>query len=633
MIFEQFKRMKKLLLLFLITTNFYLITFAQQQVPEKATAAYFKAKDFGARTQWEEAIEELKRAIKIEPKYTQAKELLGEYYYVLKQYDNAVEVLENAATSKDFSSRSIFLLSEIYIKKNNGEKAKYYAEKYLEKPDKSPKAAVKAEQTILNVNFSTEAQKYPVPFNPKNLGSNINTSADEYFPYLLPDGKMFTFTRMFNRQEDLLYSSRNDTVFSPAISFGNQVNTDDNEGACTMDASGNFLFFTACNRMTGYGSCDIYYSKKTNGQWSVPQGIGKPINTANWEAQPSFSSDGRAMYFSSNRPGGYGGRDIWVSYLDENMKFSEPINLGPNINTKFDDQCPFIHADNQTLYFTSNGWPGMGNADIFISRKTDSSWTKAKNIGFPINTNSDDNGMTVSYDGKTAFISSNRDGGYGGLDLYSFDLPENVQPLKITYIKATVKDANTKKLLNVNYTIIDLETKKLLTEGYTTDGRFFATVELGKNTAFQVQKEGYLFYSQNINLKENTSQAKPYELEILLMPISVNSKITLNNVFFDFDKSNLKPESFVELDKLVELLKKNPTVKIEISGYTDDKGDEKYNQVLSQKRAESVMDYLIQKGIDKIRLTAKGYGETQPIAPNDTEENKAKNRRTELKVL
>jgi outer membrane protein OmpA-like peptidoglycan-associated protein len=385
--------------------------------------------------------------------------------------------------------------------------------------------------------------------------------------------------------------------------------------------------------MTGYGSCDIYYSKKTNGQWSVPQGIGKPINTANWEAQPSFSSDGRAMYFSSNRPGGYGGRDIWVSYLDENMKFSEPINLGPNINTKFDDQCPFIHADNQTLYFTSNGWPGMGNADIFISRKTDSSWTKAKNIGFPINTNSDDNGMTVSYDGKTAFISSNRDGGYGGLDLYSFDLPENVQPLKITYIKATVKDANTKKLLNVNYTIIDLETKKLLTVGYTTDGRFFATVELGKNTAFQVQKEGYLFYSQNINLKENTSQAKPYELEILLMPISVNSKITLNNVFFDFDKSNLKPESFVELDKLVELLQKNPTVKIEISGYTDDKGDEKYNQVLSQKRAESVMDYLIQKGIDKIRLTAKGYGETQPIAPNDTEENKAKNRRTELKVL
>jgi outer membrane protein OmpA-like peptidoglycan-associated protein len=275
----------------------------------------------------------------------------------------------------------------------------------------------------------------------------------------------------------------------------------------------------------------------------------------------------------------------------------------------------------------------MGNGDIFVARKTDTGWTKAVNIGYPINTENDDNGMTVSYDGKTAFLSSSREGGFGGLDIYSFELPENVQPKKITYIKATVKDAVTKKLLNADYFIVDLETQKEIYKGNTPTGSFFVSIELGKNNALQVQKEGYLFYSQNINLKESTTQAKPYEMEVLLVPIASNNKITLNNVFFDFDKSDLKPESFVELDKLAELLKKNATVKIEIGGHTDNKGDTKYNQTLSQKRAESVVNYLIQKGIDKTRLSAKGYGETQPVAPNDTEENKAKNRRTEVKVL
>jgi outer membrane protein OmpA-like peptidoglycan-associated protein len=625
--------MKKLFLILLITNNFCLITLAQQQVAQKAMAAYFKAKDFGSRTQWEEGIVELQKAIKIQPDYTQAKELLGEYFFALKKYDDAIAILESSANDKDFSARSVFLLSEIFLKNNNGEKAKLYAEKYIARKDKVPNAAAKASQTILNANFAIEAKKNPVPFNPKNLGVAINTKANEYFPYLTPDGKVFTFTRMDGRQEDLFYANRDDSVFSNAMSYGNNVNTDDNEGASAMDAQGNFLFVTACNRMDGYGSCDIYYSVKQNNIWTAPQGIGKPVNTGAWEAQPSFSSDGSALYFASNRPGGFGGRDIWVSYLDTNMKLSEPKNLGPNINTKYDDQCPFIHADNQTLYFTSNGWPGMGNGDIYISRKTDTGWTKAVNIGYPINTENDDNGMTVSYDGKTAFLSSSRAGGFGGLDLYSFELPENMQPKKTTYIKAVVKDAKSKQLLNASYSIIDLDTKKEVYKGNTSNGKFFVSIELNKNDALQIQKEGYLFYSQNINLKETTTETKPYEIEVLLEPIAANSKITLNNVFFDFDKNELKQESFVELDKLADLLKKNPTVKIEISGHTDNKGDKKYNLTLSQKRAESVVNYLVQKGIAAARLVAKGYGDTMPIAPNDIEENKAKNRRTEVKVL
>jgi outer membrane protein OmpA-like peptidoglycan-associated protein len=623
------KNLTKLFTFFLLLTSCY--SYAQK-VPEKAMSSYFRAKDYGARTQYEEGIAELQYAIKVYPKYTQAKELLGEYFFALKKYDDAIATLEGCVNDSSFTARSMYMLSEIYLKTGNGEKAKIYAEKYLAMPNKVPKATAKAEQTVLNANFALEAKKHPVPFNPKNLGANINTNFGEYFPYLTPDGKILAFTRMQNNQEDLYLAQKTDSGFTNAISFGNNINSYENEGAESMNADGSILFFTSCNKFDGYGSCDIYFSTKTNGEWSEPKGIGKPINSNNWEAQPSFSSDAKALYFASNRPGGFGGRDIWVSYLDENMKLGEPINLGPNINTKYDDQCPFIHADNQTLYFTSNGWPGIGNADIFIARKEDTGWTKAVNIGYPINTETDENAMTVSYDGKTAFLSSNRAGGLGGLDLYSFDLPENLQPKKTTYIKAIVKDAKSKQLLNATYSIVDLETKKEIYKGNTTAGSFFVNIEANKNYALNVQKEGYLFYSQNINLTATTS-TKPNQLEVLLEPISSNNKIVLNNVFFDFDKTDVKPASFVELDKLVELLQKNPTIKIEISGHTDNKGDDLYNQTLSQKRAESVVNYLTQKGILKTRLVAKGYGKTQPVAPNDTEENKAKNRRTEVKIL
>ena len=620
----------------LILLSFYLLlstcySFAQQ-VPEKAMAAYFKAKDFGSRTQFEEGIEMLLLAIKTYPKYTQAKELLAEYYFALKIYNDAIATLESCAKEPDFTARSTYMLSEVYLKTGNGEKAKVYAEKYLLMSNKAPNATAKAEQTVRNANFAIEAKKHPVPFNPKNLGATINTVNNEYFPYLTPDGKLLSFTRMQNNQEDLYIAKKTDTGFANAFSFGANINSYENEGAETMNSEGTILFFTSCNKFDGYGSCDIYYSRKDNGGWTDPQGIGKPINSGAWEAQPSFSADAKAMYFASNRAGGFGGRDIWVSYLDENMKFGEPVNLGPNINTKLDDQCPFIHADNQTLYFTSNDWPGMGNADIFMARKTDTGWTTAVNIGYPINSETDDNAMTVSYDGKTAFLSSNRAGGFGGLDLYSFDLPENMQPKKTTYVKAIVKNAKTKQLLNAAYSIVDLDSKKEIYKGNSIAGSFFVSIEANKNYALSVQKEAYLFYSQNINLVVSTS-TKPYEIEVLLEPILTNNKIVLNNVFFDFDKAELKPESFIELDKLVELLQKNPTIKIEIAGHTDNKGDKKYNQTLSQKRAETVVNYIVKKGIAITRLTAKGYGDTTPIAPNDTEENKAKNRRTELKVL
>jgi outer membrane protein OmpA-like peptidoglycan-associated protein/Tol biopolymer transport system component len=619
----------------ILSFGFLLLTFGlySQQVSEKAMAAYFKAKEYGSKTQWEEGIVELQKAIKIEPKYTQAKALLAEFHFALKQYDEVIGVLEPCIQEKDLPVHSIFVLSEAFLRKQNPEKAKQYAALYLEQPVKNPTAVRKAEQTVRNVEFAAAAKKNPVPFSPKNLGATINTPYLEYFPYMTPDGKWLAFTRMQQNQEDLYIAQKTDTGFAMAVSFGDVINTDDNEGAETMNADGSLLFFTACNRRDGYGSCDIYFSQKINSKWITPMGIGKPVNTGAWEAQPSFSSDGRSLYFTSNRKGGFGGKDIWMSYLDDQMRWSEPQNLGPEINTVNDDQCPFIHADNQTLYFTSNGWPGMGGGDIYFSRKTDTGWTKAENLGYPINTENDDNALTVSFDGKTAFLSSSREGGFGGLDIYSFELPENAKPQRTTYIKALVKDKQSRQLLNANYIVTDLETGNEIYKGTTPGGSFFVSILSDKNYGLQIQKDNYLFYSQNVNLKEIATQLKPYELEIFLEPLTVNSKIVLNNVFFDFDKSELKSASYGELDKLAELLQKSPQVKIEIGGHTDNVGDKKYNLSLSQKRADSVVSYLVQKGIASARLIAKGYGDTLPVAANDTEENKARNRRTEVKVL
>lgn len=606
---------------------------AEQKIPEKALASYFKARDYAARTQWEEGIDELKKAIKIYPEFTAAKALMAEFYYSLRQYDDAIAILEACDSASDFPPHSLFFLSELYLRKGNGVKAREFAERYLAQAKVNPKAQIKAEQTIRNAIFAEDAKKHPVPFTPKNLGPNINSSNWEYFPYLTPDGKLLAFTRLIHNQEDLYIAKRTKDGFSLAEPFGDNINSEqDNEGAETMNADGNLLFFTACNRFDGLGSCDIYFSQMVNGHWSDPQGIGKPVNSGSWEAQPSFSSDGRSLYFASNRPGGLGGKDIWVSYLSDNMQWSEPQNLGPSINTIYDDQCPFIHADNQTLYFTSNGWPSIGSGDIFVSRKTDTGWTKPVNLGYPINTENDDNGLTVSYDGKMAFLASNRENGLGGLDIYAFELPENVKPQKVTYVRGTVRDAKTKQPISAGYSLVDLDTRKEVYKGDSKNGSFFVSIIADKNYMLEVQKEKYLFYSQNINLKES-SQLHPYEQVITLEPIEVNSKMILNNVFFDFDKSDLDSISGLELDKVADLLQKNPTIRIEISGHTDNKGDDKYNLSLSQRRAESVVAYLLQKGIERSRMVAKGYGETQPVAPNDTDENRARNRRTELKII
>jgi outer membrane protein OmpA-like peptidoglycan-associated protein len=412
------------------------------------------------------------------------------------------------------------------------------------------------------------------------------------------------------------------------------VNTPQSEAAQNISQDGLWLVFTANNRPDGFGNYDLYISYLSPQGWSKAVNLGGRVNSDQWDSQPCLSPDKKDLYFSSQRFGGLGGRDIYVCHLQANGRWSEPENLGPGINTKGDDECPFIHADNQTLYFTSGGWPGYGANDLFFSRKNpDGSWSKPLNLGYPINTTSDEGTLFIAADGKTAYYASDRSDSKGGLDIYSFELRQDLRPTKTLWVKGVVTDKNTRKGIPSTVELTDLESKQVISAVQTDEtGNYFITLPVGKDYAFNVNRKGYLFYSDNF-LMSGRSPDSVYEKNIALQPIEVNASSVLKNIFFDVNKYELRPGSQVELERLVQLMIDNPTLKIEISGHTDNVGKPADNLLLSNNRAKAVVDFLVKKNIPASRLTVKGYGETKPVADNKTEEGRAMNRRTEMKVL
>ena len=362
--------------------------------------------------------------------------------------------------------------------------------------------------------------------------------------------------------------------------------------------------------------------------------MGPPVNGPGWDAQPCISADGRALYFSSIRQGTHGGSDIYVSYYDDKNGWSTPENLGDSINTQYDEMRPFIHPDGKTLYFSSNGWPGMGNFDIYMStKKADGTWSTPVDLGYPINTPGDELGIHITADGKRAYYASEQKDSYGQKDIYVFDMPAQFKPGYTTYVKGNVFDSETHDAIQANIQVYELESGKLFTT-FSSDklnGSFLSTLPAGKNYAVEVMKDGYLFYSQNISLADVKSAA-PFEINLSLRRIKVGEAVVLNNIFFESEKYELKPESHPELDVVQKMLDKNPSLKIEIGGHTDNTGTEEQNKLLSEKRAKSVYEYLVGKGVDAGRLSYKGYAASKPVASNNTNEGKAQNRRTEFVV-
>ncbi len=560
---------------------------------------------------------------------------------------NAINACKKLMTLEPNDYLNYYRIAIAYKNNMEYDLAKENYQKYLTSPKKlDPRRIADVNKEILNMDVCNTLIKNPVPFAPKNMGPSINTENGEYFPGLTLDNKNFYFTRLVGSnerrmQEDFYVSTAlTDSTWSVATPMPYPVNTPDNEGTISVTSDGKFIFYTACNRLNergepqGQGSCDLYFSIYNGGKWSNPVNLGIPINSGSWESQPSISSDGLTIYFTSARPGGFGGMDLYMSKFKDG-RFDLPINLGPEINTAGNEAAPFIHFDDNTLYFSSNGLLGLGNMDIFMSKKgPDGKFQKPVNIGYPINTGGEELGLIVDRKGEYGYITTNKPGGFGELDIYKFPLYPAIRPDPISYVKGKVFDAKTFEKIGAKVELTDLATGKIVTSIHSdkVTGEFLVILNANKNYMLNVDQTNYLFYSDNFSLKENKS-LEPYQIDVPLQKPEINIDVKLANIFFDVDRFEIKEESKPELDKLVLLLKKFPFMKIEIGGHTDNSGDKAKNITLSYNRAKAVKEYLVKAGIEITRLNAMGYGDTKPVADNKTIEGKALNRRTVFKVL
>lgn len=551
-----------------------------------------------------------------------------------KQYKDVILWSDKILSNNDDLPPFVFMMrGDAALQLQQYEIAKEAYEKLMAMANTPTSMRNKATKEYNTLNFQLEQMKSPQNIVLKNFSTDINTSLDEYYPVLTADGNTFIFTRMDGRQEDIyLAKNINNTWITSPV---DALNTSDNEGAATLSTDGKMIFFTACNRMDGLGSCDIFYAlQQGNGQWMNAGGIGKPINSSSWESQPFYHTQLRTLYFSAIKEGGSGARDIWYSSLDANNHWTTPVNMGAVINSSGDEETPFLHPDGVTLYFASTGHQGMGGKDIFMSRKNpDGTWTKPLNMGYPLNTPKDESGFFVSTDGKNAYIASARDSGKGRLDVYTFELPEIFRPQPASYLSLNIKDIETHKLLAANYQLMDIVADTKVFSGTTdNEGKIVTPLPAGKEYMLIIDKSNYLPYSENFAMITPKDYA-PYEKTIYLSPIKKGNTFILKNVFFAVNAYDLDSKSFAELDNLVDYLQKNPTLHLEISGHTDNTGNLQANKLLSENRAKSVVNYLISKGINANRLEFKGYGDTKPIADNATEEGKSQNRRTECKLI
>ena len=547
----------KRIAIFLLFIALSATAFAQH--PKKAVKAYESAEKAFQKRDYQKAHRELLKAVLADPNYAEAWLLEGEIGMEMEDYDLAMLGYENAlSTDSLLFPPSAITLARLYDKRSNYKREIALLQWYLSKDFGYTANDVTAKELLAKASFRDWAASHPVSFEPENLGSTINSSNDEYVNMLSFDGTQLLFTRKMpldnDYQKEFLFVSHlidNQWSEPQPLAFSN-FPQDVDPGAAFISADGKKLYLTGCG-WSRDSSCDIYVSEWKDGRWAMPKPLSEGINTRSWESQPCVSSDGKELYFVSRRSGQ---ADIYCCKRNTDGTWGEPQNLGEPINTKGTEMAPFLHPDGHTLYFSSDMHVGMGGFDLFMSRRgDDGQWQEPVNLGFPINTNGDEINFFVAADGKTAFISSQREGGQGGYDMYTFDLPEEIRSDSANYL-ATVD-----------------------------------VVELAPGDA-----------------------------------------VILQNIQFEYNSAALTESSEAGIQMLTEFLQRNPLLKVELAGHTDNVGSDSYNLKLSSERAEVVRQALVNKGIDATRLTAQGYGTTQPLVPNDSEEHRAMNRRTEMVV-
>lgn len=595
----------------------------------------------------EDALQAFLGADKLKPGDPHVTYMTGVCYHKLDQPLKALPFLESSYKAGNQTAGLFFYLGISYHRGHKFAEAIQMLEKFLNDFRNTPEEMEEEAKVTLNYSRNgLELMKNPVKVKIKNLGPGVNSEYPEYVPAISADETVLLFTSRRNNStggqigpdgmyfEDIYMSVRKDTVWSKAEKLGTAINTPSHDGCVGISPDGQEMFLYKVPKGMHYG--DLYVSELQGDSWSAPKNMGSGINSRAWEPSGSISPDERTFFFTSNRDGGYGGTDIYMSRKLPSGEWGPAMRLGPEINTPYDDNAPFIQADGKTLYFSSKGHTSMGGYDIFtcvVDPETGKILELPKNVGYPINTAEDDIFFVWSADNKRAYFSSERDRGYGEKDLYVLEREEARAALVM--LKGTVRSCDGHKPVGATIAVTDHSGGQQIGvyNSNSSSGKYTVILPAGKNYGIAVESPGYLFYSKNIDIPLLKDYVEIND-SVCLEKIKIGTHIVLRNVFFDVDKATLRPESESELERLAEILQKNPTIKIQIDGHTDSDGNDDHNLKLSDARAHAVVEYLVsKKGISQERLGWKGYGETQPIAPNDTPANKQLNRRTEFSIV
>ncbi|MBT3818342.1 MAG: OmpA family protein [Lentimicrobiaceae bacterium] len=643
LILNGLKAILTLLLIMVLSSPGYSDEYTYTSQNKKSIKNYNSAVSYYQMGDYQNAINSLNKSIIYDKNFIEAWLLLGDINADLKKYQEAINAYNGAiGIDSTFFPAVYYFLGGIYYEISEYYNSIISLEIFLNTDNISSEIKALANDKLIRAKTAFKLISNPIPVDIISMGYPVNTPNDEYINYVNVDNDLIMFTKRSpsksssKRYVEQLYNSKlSDNYWSmPKLVDLSWRNNTLNMGTINFSTDGKTMYFTGCYWPNGFGSCDIYKSGSVGGKWLPPQNMGSTINTATWDSQPIISSDNKRLYFSSKRVGGKGGSDIWMAIKLQSGQWSPPINMGDSINTDRDEMAPFLHADGKTLYFASTGHPGMGGYDLFVSRQDETGiWSKAKNIGYPTNTKANEIIIFSSLDGKRSWISSDREGGMGKYDIYYFDNYKLVEPQEIMYVRGTVIDKETKKPIKSTIEITNITNGETLNTALSdpVTGEFLIVLLPGIDYAFNISSPGYLFYSENINLATDSTGVSSVNKTFELSPIKSGSQITMNNIFFEFNSSDLLASSYTELDRLVKLLKASK-INIYIIGHTDGIGTIDYNNKLSEKRAISVGKYLISKGINPSRLEYMAKGSTEPIADNSTEEGRAKNRRTEILV-
>ncbi|MFM2285574.1 MAG: hypothetical protein RLZZ543_1071 [Bacteroidota bacterium] len=616
---------------------------------KKARKLYEKAIDV-VRTNKNEARGLLNEALEIDPEFGRANYMLADLLIKGKQSAEAEPYLKQViAVCPELDPSVFYKLGSIQFAAKKYKEAQENLKRFVDSNAGKEKDRSDAREQLTAATFYIEGFAKPVPFNPTPL-ADISSEADEYLPVITADNQRAYFTRRTKEKEKfsggINVEEKSVERFSWSSSLGTNhfekgqpmpppFNKNSNEGGASLSADNRILFYTICKQEGGeLLNCDLWYSVYGKDSWSEIKNAGPSINgKSTWDSQPSLSSDGKTLYFASNRPGGMGELDIWKSVKDATGKWGVPVNLGPEINTPGNEKSPFFHSDGQTLYFSSTGHQGYGGYDIFFAKlDKELGWQKPKNIGYPINSEKDDLGFFVSTDGKTGYFASDKLKGVGGWDVYAFDLYKEARPERVVFLTGELKNENNQVVTDAKVEIQNVRTREITTiDVDSLTGKYVAVMAFNEDHILTVKQPGKASTTEYLSTADSSLNA-PKKMDVTVKEIKVGQAYKINNLNFGTNSAAFNAQTVFIVQELAVFLKENPTVKIAIHGHTDNVGDPAANLKLSNERAKHVFELLLLEGIQAERLSWKGFGMTKPLASNLTDKGKAMNRRTEFVI-